>query len=452
MLRAEGRAVSTYGSESSEDSSDCGPLGRPPVGSGLASICFPGTLLASRGLTAPGGALAALNHRDFRVLLFSTMALQIGSWVQTIGQGWLVLHDLGGSATELGAVALIRGASLVLLSPVGGYLAGRLERRRQLVAYTSVSAAIATLLAVLVATGAIEIWMIFATALVAGAVDALAGPIRTMLVYDSVGGEDLTNAVALNSLGGNAMRVIGPAIGGALIGLVGTQGTFVMQAACLALAAVLTVRLRPSPPEMAENMGIFRSVADGLGYVVRDRKMLTIVLMGLIPSVLVYPYVTYLPVFARDVMHSNEQGYGYLAAAVGLGSLLGGTIVAATSGRGRLGPGMMWSCLLYCLAVLGFTFMRDLWPGVAALVVAGVFHSIYSALNASLMQLEARFEYRSRVMSLQTMMWGATPFAGLIMGWMIDAWGAPEVVGAWLVVAALLTLMFAITSREMRRV
>lgn len=407
---------------------------------------------AARGLTAPGGALAALRHRDFRVLLFSTMALQIGSWVQTIGQGWLVLHDLGGSATELGAVALIRGASLVLLSPVGGYLAGRLERRRQLVAYTSVSASIATLLAVLVATDAITIWMVYGTALVAGAVDALAGPIRTMLVYDSVGGEDLTNAVALNALGGNAMRVIGPAIGGALIGLVGTQGTFMMQAACLVIATVLTWLLRPSHPELTEALGIFRSMAEGLGYVARDRKMLIIVVMALIPSVLVYPYVTYLPVFARDVMNSNEQGYGYLAAAVGLGSLLGGALVAFTSGRGRMGPGMMWACLLYCFAVLGFTFMRELWLGVAALVVAGVFHSIYSALNASLMQLEVQFEYRSRVMSLQTMMWGATPFAGLAMGRMIDSWGAPNVVGAWLAVAAAITLVIAIASREMRRV
>ncbi len=93
-----------------------------------------------RGVTAPGRPLAALAHRDFRYLLGSTMALQVGSWVQTIAMGWLVLNDLGGSATDLGAVALVRGATLFLLSPVGGYLAGRMERRRQLVVYTFLSA------------------------------------------------------------------------------------------------------------------------------------------------------------------------------------------------------------------------------------------------------------------------------------------------------------------------
>jgi len=407
---------------------------------------------ATRGIIASGGALASLRHRDFRILLFSTMSLQIGSWVQTIGQGWLVLHDLGGSATNLGAVALIRGASLVLLSPFGGYLAGRLERRKQLVVYTSVSALIAMLLATLVATGTIEIWMVYGMALVAGAVDALAGPIRTMLVYDSVGGEDLTNAVALNALGGNSMRVIGPAIGGVLIGAVGTQGTFQVQAACLVVATVLTWILRPSPPEITESLGIFRSMAEGMRYVLRDRRMLIIVIMGLVPSILAYPYVTYLPVFARDVMHSNQTGYGYLAAAVGLGSLLGGALIAARSGQRKMGPGMMWACLFYCLAVLVFTFMRHLWLGVGVLAIAGVFHSIYATLNASLMQLQAEVEYRSRVMSLQTMMWGSTPFAGLLMGRMIDMWGAPHVVGAWLALAAAITLVLTTTSREMRRV
>ena len=381
------------------------------------------------------------------------MALQIGSWVQMIGQGWLVSNDLGGSATDLALVALLRGAFLVFLSPFGGYVAGRFERRRQLMVYTSVSATIAATLAVLVATGRIEIWMVYATAAAAGIVEALASPIRSLLVFDTVGPDEMTNAVALNSLGGNAMRVIGPAIGGALIGIIGTEGTFEVQAVCLVLAVVLTARLARSEPELVENReGMFASVASGLKYVASDRRMTLIVGMAILPSLLVYPYVNFLPVFATKVLDSGSQGYGYLAAAVGLGSLLGGAIVAVTSNRQRIGPWMMWACVLYCTSVGAFTLMRHLWLAVGMLAVAGIFHSVYSAFNASLMQMKAAPEYRSRVVSLQTMTWGLTPFAGLVMGAMIDQWGAPHVVGAWMVVAASLTLAITLSSRELRRI
>lgn len=381
------------------------------------------------------------------------MALQIGSWVQMIGQGWLVVNDLGGSATDLALVALLRGAFLMILSPFGGYVAGRFERRKQLMVFTSISATIAVLLAVLVASGTIEIWMVYVLAAAAGIVEAMASPIRNLLVFDTVGPDEMTNAVALNSLGGNAMRVIGPAIGGALIGLIGTEGTFEVQAGCLFVSVLLTSRLSRSEPELVENReGMFRSVAGGLSYVARDRRMSLIVTMAILPSVLVYPYVTFLPVFAKEVLGSNETGYGYLAAAVGIGSLLGGGVVAATSNRPRVGSWMMWACLFYCGSIAAFTLSRNLWLAVAILALAGVFHSIYSAFNASLMQMKAAPEYRSRVVSLQTMTWGMTPFAGLLMGAMIDRWGAPHVVGAWMLLAAALTGLLIIGSKELRQI
>ena len=380
------------------------------------------------------------------------MALQIGSWVQTIGMGWLVLHDLHGDATDLGLVALLRGASMLLLSPIGGHLAGKLERRRQLMIYTAVTASISTVLAVLITTGHISLWIIFITATIGGIAEALAGPLRMLLVYDAVGGSDLTNAVALNSLAGNAMRVIGPALGGVLIGTVGTQGAFQLQAVALVLCIILTSRLRPShPEEIQSGEGILRSLFEGLRYVGRDKRMLVIVIMAVIPSVLIYPYVTYLPVFATEVLHSNETGYGYLAAAVGIGALLGGTVVAYTTAGSRMGQKMVWSCLCYCLMVGAFTLSRNLWLSVGLLATAGIFFSVYSALNMSMMQLLAKREYRSRIMSLQTMTGGITPFSSLLMGRMIDAWGAPSVVGAWVALGALCALLVGIFSQELRQ-
>jgi len=403
-----------------------------------------------RGLTAPGRALSSLRHREFRFLLGSSTALQVGSWIQTIGMGWLVLHDLDGSATDLALVGLVRGASQLLIAPVGGYAAGRWARRKQLIGYAAGAATIAATLATLTATGLITLGLVYALAAAAGILDALAGPIRMMVIHDTVGPEDLTNAVALNGIAGNAMRVIGPATGGILIGLVGTQGAFQAQAAALALAALLSVPLRPKPPGEGPPAPLWRSIAEGMRYTVRDHAVATVVFLALVPSLLVYPYVTFLPVFARDVLGSNERGYGLLAAGVGVGSLLGGALVAMTAHRARLAPVMAWACFVYCLCVLSFTFSRHLWLSFAILAVAGVFHSVYAALNSSLMQLKAAPEFRGHVLSLQIMTWGVSPFAALAMGRMVDTWGAPTVVGAWVATAAAGTLATIAATRGLR--
>lgn len=404
-----------------------------------------------RGLTAPGRPLASMRYRDFRVLMAGTMALNIGSWVQTIGLGWLVLNDLDGSATDLGLVALLRGASLIVVSPLTGYAAGRFERRRLLLVFTFASAGIASLIAGLIMADAMALWMIYCTSVGAGVTEAFAGPIRNLLVFDAVGRDDLTNATALNALGANSMRVVGPALGGVLIGTVGTEGAFQVQAACLLVSAVFTFRLRPGSADGVPAENIFRNLAGGLRYIWTDRAMLTIVTMAFLPSVLVYPYVSFLPVFARDELGSDQTGYGYLAAAVGLGSVAGGWVVATTTGGSRGGTRMASACVLYAAAVGGFALARDLWLAVAILVVAGAFHSVYSALNASLMQLRAAPEYRSRVIALQTIMWGTTPFAALLWGWMIDAWSGPPVVAGWTLAAGFLIVIIQIRSKELRR-
>ena len=136
----------------------------------------------------------------------------------------------------------------------------------------------------------------------------------------------------------------------------------------------------------------------------------------------------------------------------GAGSLFGGAVAAVYGGRGRMGPAMLVSLLLYAISVAAFTFMRDLWLAVGALVVAGVFFSVYNAFNNALLQLKALPAYRSRVVSLSTMMWGVTPFCGEIMGHLIDRWGAPHVVFVSVAIAAVLTLVALVSSREMRRI
>lgn len=407
---------------------------------------------SGRGLTAPVRALSSLRHREFQYLLASSTSLQVGSWVQTIGMGWLVLHDLRGSATDLALVGLTRGASQLLIAPFGGYVAGRWDRRTQLIGYAAGSATVAAILATLTTFGHISLGLVYVLATVAAVLHALAGPVRMLVIHDAVGPDDLTNAVALNGIAGNAMRVIGPAMGGVLIGLVGTEGAFQAQAVALVLSALLSVPLRPKPPAGRPDGSLWHNLVEGLRYTVRDRAVATVVFLAFVPSALVYPYVTFLPVFARDVLGSNERGYGLLAAGVGVGSLVGGALVALTAHRARLAPTMAWSCLAYCLCVVAFTLSRQLWLSFAILAVAGVFHSVYAALNSSLMQLKSAPAYRGNVLSLQIMLWGVSPFAALAMGRMVDTWGAPSTVGVWVSAAAAVTFGTIAVTRGLRNI
>ena len=136
----------------------------------------------------------------------------------------------------------------------------------------------------------------------------------------------------------------------------------------------------------------------------------------------------------------------------GGGTFVGGGLVAFTSGRFKMGSIMVWTCVIYSLFVMAFALSTHVWLSVILLTLAGVFFSVYQAFNASLMQLKAEPEYRSRVMSLQTMTWGTTPFAALLMGKLIDAYGAPHIVALFTAVAALVAAVVAVFAREVRRI
>jgi MFS family permease len=392
-----------------------------------------------------------LRHRDFRVLIAGTVASQLGNWVQTIALGWLVLHDLNGSATALGLVALVRGTALLTLSPVSGYLAGRFERRRLLMIYSTGSALVAALMATLIGGGWITLPLVYVLSGTGGTLEALSTPIRSLLVYDTVKGEDVANAVAINGVGANAMRVIGPATAGVLIGFIGTDGAFQVQAGALFVAVVFTWALRPSAPEHRDTANFFRSVAGGFRYVARDRTVRPIVALAVVPSALIFPYVSFLPVFARDVLGSDQQGYGLLASSVGLGSVIGGVLIALQDSTEGMGRRILTGVVLYISGIFLFTLMRDLWLAMAALVVVGFFLTTFSATHQALLQTVPVPEFRSRVIALQSMFQGLTPFSALFMGLMIDRWGAPRVVEGYLVLAALAVLAIAVGSRELRR-
>jgi MFS family permease len=173
--------------------------------------------------------------------------------------------------------------------------------------FTAISAAAATLVALLIVTDVIHVWMLYPLAAIEGFGDAVNQPARQVMIYDVVGPEDLPNAVAVNSLGSNTMRIVGPSLAGGLIGAFGIQSAFVLQAAAYGASVYATSRIRTKgTPTKRSSASVFESMAEGLSYARRHRDVLLLVVMAGLPSLLVYPYVQYIPAIRVDVCTSSN--------------------------------------------------------------------------------------------------------------------------------------------------
>lgn len=377
------------------------------------------------------------------------MGTQLGYWVQTVAQGWLV-YLITHSAFQLGLVGFIRGAALLIVSPFSGALADRFDRRRLLILATGLSAVSGAILAVLVALHTIAIWQVYLTAVIDGVASTCNLPVRQVMIYDVVTEEELTTAIAVNSLASNLMRITGPVLGGILIGFFGLPVAFFTQAGAYLADLLVTVLLHPHPPAQRQPLPFLESVRGGLAYSVKRPLVLRLTLLVLIPVLLVYPYVQFMPVFAAKVLHTGAQGYGFLNTAVGYGSLAGGLAVVVLGNVPRRGMLTIVTTVAYTLLIAVFSLMRLFALAFAVLALAGVANSIFVTLNQTLLQLNIEDAYRGRVLAVYTTASTLYPFGALGMGILISLAGAPHAVAALSLVAAALTVAVGACSPEVR--
>lgn len=400
---------------------------------------------------AGGSTFVALRSRDFRFLLGGTMAAQVAMWVQMIAQGWVVL-ELTGSAVALGAISFIRGMAMLVTAPFGGLLSDRFDRRTMMNVSTAASALGAGVLTVLVVSGQIQLWQLFIFAALDGALGSVNQPARTALVYDVAGPEDLTNAVALQSIGGNIMRLVGPSLGGALIGVAGAGACFAVQAAFYVLSVVLSLPIRARKAEVARIASFGESVLDGFNHARTRRPIVLLLLVSALRSLLVYPYMSFMPLFARQVLNADALWYGILITAVGVGSIVGAFIAArrAASFRAK-GPVMLALAMLY-VGMIG-VFALSEWYAVsyALLVIAGFANAINLTVNSSLLQLATSDEYRGRVSGLYFMTGGLQPFGSLALGATIALAGPRPSVALFAFLAVTATAALWALSPTLRR-
>src|SRR2546423_8558937 len=276
-------------------------------------------------------AFIALRHRNFRLFWFGQLVSLIGTWMQSIGQAWLVL-TLTHSALLLGVVGALQFLPVLILALFGGVLADRLPKRTMLLCTQSFALLQAAVLWILVATGHVQIWHVMVLASLLGLTNALDMPTRQAFVVEMVGREDLPNAVALNSSLFNMARILGPGLGGILIAWLGRAPLFLLNgisfiAVIIGLSMIVMHQLhaqvrREALQHGTRRPGTLKSLREGLAYVRNTPSVLLVIAVVGIVSLFGINFNVILPLFATEVLHAGPAGFGFISATFGLGSLL----------------------------------------------------------------------------------------------------------------------------------
>lgn len=389
----------------------------------------------------PRGRFAALRSTQFRFLMGAGMAMQLGQWIQRVALLWIVF-ELTGSAVHLATLGFLSNIFVLILSPFVGPLSDAFGPRRVLMAAAIGQAAGATVLAVAVFLDIASLPVLYAVSIGFGVGQSLNGPTRNLLVYETVGRDLLRNGLALNGLTGNTMRVIGPSVGGLIVGLRGADLAFGVQAVLLVVAVGLVAGLRVEGRRVsARHGGVWREMRSGVAHLRENSLVRTNVFMAFLAATFVYPYVQFMPVFVKENMHAGATAQGVLFSAVGMGSLVGLWYVA--SGRGGM-RSMLWAGAIYMGLVATFAQVTVVWIGLTVLIMAGVVHSVFSTLNQALVQLNSGEEYRARILGIFSMSGGLEPFSLFILGIIIERAGVSTAMGMYAGFATFVTLLLAV--------
>ena len=390
--------------------------------------------LAGRPRPQPGlrQSFSALRHRNFRLFWTGQLISLIGTWMQMIARAWLVYKLAAGTGQEgfwLGMVGLASAAPVLVISLYAGVITDRVSKWRIIVATQTSAMILAFVLGGLTHLGIVQIWQVLLLSVLTGVVNAFDGPARQAFVVEMAGKEDLLNAVALNSTIFNAARVLGPAVAGVALGLMGPALCFDLNGVSYlaVITGLLMMRLPPFVPR-AQSAGAWVKLKEGLAYVRQDRIILPVMLLVGINSLFGMTYSTLAPIFADSVLRVGESGYGLLMAAAGVGALLGAVNLAVQSGRASIHRGrlILAGSILFGVFLCGFALSRVFALSLVLLAAVGWSMISQNATSNTVVQTTSPDHLRGRVMSVYSLlMMGVAPLGAPLAGWMADVWGAP---------------------------
>jgi len=400
-------------------------------------------------------ALRALGHRDFRLFWCGQLVSLVGTWMQAVGQSWLVL-DLTNSPFKLGLLSTLQFLPMLCLGLVAGALTDRLPKRRLIIGTQLALLVQAFTLSALVWSGHVRYWHVAVLATLLGVVNTVDMPARQSFIADMVGRDSLMNAIALNSAVFNAARVVGPAVAGLLVGRYGVALAFFMNGVSFVavVAALVMIRTEGDPrPRQAATMSA--DILEGLAYAVHTPRIALILSLLLSVSLFVMNFSVLVPLFARTVLHQDAHGFGLLMASMGAGSLAGAVGIAL---GGRTRPRLRviaGAAVVATLSTLALAPVHHFPVAVSVLFVVGCSTIVFMTSCNSTLQISAPDDLRGRMMSLYTLVFaGVTPFGALLMGTVAERLGVAAAfavaggLGLLLILIVLLVWRFVDADRE----
>ena len=368
------------------------------------------------------GMFRALSHRNFRLFWIGAFLSNVGTWMQAVAQGWLVLY-LTNSPFWLGLDAFMASAPAVVFTLLGGVFADLIDRRRLLL-YTQVVAGLAALgLAALVATEVVDRWMVLGFSFVTGCCMALASPSYLAMTYDLVGREDLANAIAMNSTQFQLSRVVGPALAGVAFRVFGLAGCFFANGLSFIAVVVSLWMVRTEPHVNAaahsvkDRRALWRDLIDGFSYVRNRPRVSSLLLLAAVNSLFGAPYFTMVPIYARDIFHLGETGLALMMGTAGAGAFLGALLVAYLGDFRRKGWFVLGGAISFGLCITAFALSSRLTLSLLFLFGLGFSLVVSVALTNTLLQKLVTDQMRGRVMSMFILSFmGTMPIGNILAG------------------------------------
>jgi len=375
--------------------------------------------------------VAALAHRNFRIVWFAALGSTIGTWMQQYAQSWLV-YELTKSNFYLGIDSFLGQLPILLLMLIGGVIADRHDRRRLLTTSQYIQAIAAFALATLVATHSVKVGYIFMLSFIAGCGQAFGGPAYQSLIPSLVPRRDLPSAIGLNSTQFNLSRVLGPALGGTVLATIGLAWCFALNGVSFFIVIFALAWLHlPKHTAAKSHKPIRTDLQVGLRYVRNHRLVLTLTVLVFISTFLAMPLITLMPSFATDVLHgfgTPAARLSLLMACQGLGAITGALIVATLGQFKHMGAALLGVQTMLGLLLAAFAMSRMLPLSLVLLFVAGMFYMSTFSISFSLVQLTVPDELRGRVVSIYMVaLRSGGPIGALAAGALADAFTAPTI-------------------------